>query len=315
MPTEPDASLNSNLDGTVDLFSEEATSDDLLADELLADEVAGLDALELAVDPGAGRLRRLWSALWPKLAAVGLFLVIWQLAVVAGWRPKSVLPPPAKVGRALRESWQAGDIQTAIGITMWRAVRGYALALVIGTVVGIAIAGNKVLRSAFGSLITGLQTMPSVAWFPLAILLFKGGENAIFFVVVLGAAPSIASGLIGGIDHIPPLYIRAGRVLGAKGVRLYRHVVLPAAFPSFIGGLKQGWAFAWRSLMAGELLVIVPGRHSIGELMDNSRAVSDAPGLIASMVVILVVGIVVDTVFFRGLDRRVRHIWGLTADR
>ena len=114
---------------------------------------------------------------------------------------------------------------------------------------------SRVLRAAVGSLITGLQTMPSIAWFPLAILLFKLTEAAIMFVVVLGAAPSIANGLISGVDHVPPIMLRAGRVLGAKGISAYRHVMLPAALPSFIAGLKQGWAFAWRSLMAGELLV------------------------------------------------------------
>ena len=106
--------------------------------------------------------------------------------------------------------------------------------------------------------------MPSIAWFPLAILLFKLSEQAIMFVVVLGAAPSIANGLIAGVDHIPPILLRAGRVLGARGVTAYRHVVLPASLPSFVGGLKQGWAFAWRSLMAGELLVIIAGKPSIG---------------------------------------------------
>ena len=99
--------------------------------------------------------------------------------------------------------------------------------------------------------------MPSIAWFPLAILLFKLSEEAILFVVVIGAAPSVANGLISGIDHIPPLWLRAGRVLGAKGLSAYRHVVLPAALPEFVSGLKQGWAFAWRSLLAGELLVII----------------------------------------------------------
>ena len=117
----------------------------------------------------------------------------------------------------------------------------------------------QVLRAAIGSMITGLQTMPSVAWVPLAIILFKLTENAIFFVVVLGAAPSIANGIIDGIDHVPPILLRAGRVLGARGCHSLRHVVIPAALPSVVGGLKQGWAFAWRSLMAGELITQFPG--------------------------------------------------------
>ena len=98
-------------------------------------------------------------------------------------------------------------------------------------------------------MVTGLQTMPSIAWFPLAILLFQQSERAVLFVVVLGAAPSIANGIVAGIDHTPPILLRAGRVLGARGFSSLRHVVLPAAFPSFVSGLKQGWAFAWRSLL------------------------------------------------------------------
>ena len=185
-------------------------------------------------------------------------------------------------------------MQSALWLTLGRAARGYALALIIGVIVGSIVASSKIVRSAFGSFITGLQTMPSVAWFPLALLLFKRTEAAIMFVVVLGAAPSIANGLLNGIDQIPPLYVRAGRVLGARGLTLYRRVVLPAALPGFVGGMKQGWAFAWRSLMAGELLVIIAGHQSIGVLMQNARDFSDAPALMASMIVILVVGIVVD---------------------
>ncbi|CAN5718747.1 hypothetical protein BH24ACT3_BH24ACT3_10060 [soil metagenome] len=148
---------------------------------------------------------------------------------------------------------------------------GFALAAVIGSVVGALVARVAVLRTAVGSLITGLQTMPSIAWFPAAILLFKLSEQAILFVVVLGAAPAIANGLIAGADQVPPLLTRAGRVLGARGVTLFRTVVLPASLPSFVAGLKQGWAFAWRSLMAGELLVIIAKRPSIGVELQVSR--------------------------------------------
>ena len=175
---------------------------------------------------------------------------------------------------------------------------------------GIAVARSRLLRSAVGSLITGLQTMPSIAWFPLAILLFGLTERAIMFVVVLGAAPSIANGLIAGVDHVPPLMVRAGRMIGAKGVNLYRHVVLPAALPTYVAGLKQGWAFAWRSLMAGELLVIVANRPSIGDQLQFAREFSDADGMLALMLVILVIGIVVDTVFGRA-DMTIRRRRGL----
>jgi NitT/TauT family transport system permease protein len=213
-----------------------------------------------------------------------------------------------RLGDLLGES----SFYQAIGITMRRALTGYALAVVVGSVLGAAVARVRPLRTAVGSLITGLQTMPSIAWFPLAILLFQLSEGAILFVVVLGAAPSIANGLISGVDHVPPLLLRAGRVLGASGLRLYRHVILPASLPAFVAGLKQGWAFAWRSLMAGELLVILANRPSIGARLQFARELSDAPGLLALMIVVLAIGIVVDGTFNQ-VDGAMRRRRGLTA--
>jgi NitT/TauT family transport system permease protein len=274
----------------------------------LGQELAGLDALSLAVGDGPGRLARLWSSTWPKLAAVALALLAWQAVVWSGWKPSYVLPGPVTVGRSLHRLVGDGLFYRAVATTMRRAVVGYSVAVVLGTVLGTAVARVRLLRAAVGSLITGLQTMPSIAWFPLAILLFKLSETAILFVVVLGAAPAIANGVISGVDHVPPLLIRAGRSLGARRLGLYRHVILPAALPAFVGGLKQGWAFAWRSLMAGELLVVLG--PSIGARLQFSRLFNDTALLIAWMVVVLVIGIAVDALF--GLaDRTVRRRWGL----
>jgi NitT/TauT family transport system permease protein len=155
--------------------------------------------------------------------------------------------------------------------------------------------------------------MPSIAWFPLAIVLFQLSEGAITFVVVLGAAPSIANGLISGVDHVPPILQRAGRAMGAGRWATLRHVVLPASMPSFVAGLKQGWSFAWRSLMAGELLVTM-GVFSVGFLLTQYRQVNDYPAMIAIMIVVLVVGIVIDAVLFALLDRWVRRLHGLSTD-
>jgi NitT/TauT family transport system permease protein len=181
-----------------------------------------------------------------------------------------------------------------------------------GAIVGALVARNRPLRRACGSLITGLQSMPSIAWFPLAILLFGLSETAIVFVVLLGAAPAVANGLITGIDNIPPLLLRSGRMMGARGIWLYRHVVLPASLPAFLGGLKQGWAFAWRSLMAGELLVVLGNRPSLGARLQFAREFSDAAGLLATMLVILIIGMVVNGAFGVA-EREVRGRWGLTG--
>jgi NitT/TauT family transport system permease protein len=193
---------------------------------------------------------------------------------------------------------------------MARAVVGFGLSLLIGTVIGAVLSRNTLLRSTFGPLITGLQTMPAIAWFPFAIIFFGLDTSAILFVIVIGAAPSVALGVISGADHIPPLQLRAAKTMGLRRFALYRHVILPASLPTFVSGLRQGWAFAWRSLMAGELVVMVAGTASIGVLLENAQNMSDMPLAIAVMIVVLVIGIVVDSVF--GLaDSQIRRYWGL----
>src|SRR5512144_10505 len=281
------------------------------AEDLRADLV-GLDALDLAGGRRRGRAGRAWSAAWPQLAAVGLAVALWQAVAMSGWRPDYVLPGPGPVAAELWHELRTGVFWEALAHTLRRATVGFALAAVIGLALGIAVARVRVLRTALGSLITGLQTMPSIAWFPLAILLFQLTESAILFVVVLGAAPSIANGVIAGVDYVPPVLLNAGRNLGARGFALYRHVILPASLPSIVSGLKQGWAFAWRSLMAGELLVIIAYRPSVGVRLNTFRELVDVEGLIATMIVILVVGIMVDIVFTT-VDEGIRRRRGMST--
>jgi NitT/TauT family transport system permease protein len=261
---------------------------------------AVVDPLELIEVPEEARPplgRRIWDALWPRFAAVALALGIWQLVFWSGWRPAYVLPSPGTVLATLAERVTDGTFWEPLATTLVRAGIGFAVSIVVGTAIGLAVARFRALRSAVGSLITGLQTMPSIAWFPLAILLFQLSERAILFVVVLGAAPSIANGIISGVDDLPPSLLRAGKVLGARGLALYRYVVVPAALPAYLAGLKQGWAFAWRSLMAGELLAIVAQRAALGQLLAADREFADAAGLMSTMMVILIVGMVVDGIF------------------
>ena len=272
-------------------------------------ELSGLDALELPVARRKTLAARMWAATWPKLLAVVIFFAVWQGVAWSGWKPDYVLPGPFDVFDTLFGDF--GDLSDAAATTMWRAVQGFSLAAVIGVLLGAVVSRNRILRAGVGSMITGLQTMPSIAWFPLAILFFKATNGAILFVVVLGAAPSIANGLINGIDQIPPLWLRVGRVLGAHGLSAFRHVILPAALPSFVGGLKQGWAFAWRSLLAGELLVLIPGTQSLGYRLEVERSLNDSKGVIAVMMVIFVIGVVVDALVFGKADRAIRRRYGL----
>jgi sulfonate transport system permease protein len=279
--------------------------------EALAAELSAFDRLEVGSRVSVRVPLRVLRAIGPKVAALAIALLAWQVVVWSGWRPTYLLPAPATVFGELGALVDSGVLGAAVVVTVRRALVGYLLAILVGVALGVAVSRWRLLRSAVGSLITGLQTMPSIAWFPLAILLFGLNETAILFVVVLGAAPAIANGLIAGIDHVPPILLRAGQVLGARGLGAYRHVVLPAALPSFVGGLKQGWAFAWRSLMAGELLVIVAGQPSIGARLQFARELSDAPALIAMMLVVLAIGIAVDIALFGALERQVRVRWGL----
>jgi NitT/TauT family transport system permease protein len=277
------------------------------------DRINGLDALDTAPARDPGQVgRRIWRSAWPKLLAIAIVLAVWQLVAISGWKPSYILPGPGPVFKDLGNLVTTGDFWDGVRLTMLRAVTGFALAVLIGTVVGAAVASFAPLRAAIGSLITGLQTMPSIMWFPLAILLFQLGEKAILFVVIIGAAPSVANGLISGIDYVPRTWLRVGQVMGMKGISKYRYLVLPASLPSFVSGLKQGWAFSWRSLMAGELLVIVPGAVSIGVRMQNARDLFESSLVISYIIVVLVIGILID-VLFNWADNSLRKRWGLTG--
>jgi NitT/TauT family transport system permease protein len=263
--------------------------------------------------PGApGVARKVWDAVWPKLLAVALAVAIWQVTVWSGWKEEYLLPSPATVFSDLADIVPTSEFWSAIQTTMQRGGVGFAVSLVFGTLFGIAVSQSKVLRAGVGSMITGLQTMPSIAWFPFALLIFGLDPMAIMFVVVLGAAPSIANGVISGIDEVPPPLLRAGHMLGARGINRYRYVVLPAALPAYLAGLKQGWAFAWRSLMAGELIVQLPGQLSLGGSLDKAQATGQADDLLAYMIVILIIGMVVDGIF-SVITNRVRARRGLTG--
>ena len=283
------------------------------AEPLEVEYAAPAPVADIVTLPRRMRGRGVWSALWPKVAAAGLVLAAWQLVAWSGWRPDYVLPGPVPVIERLLQDLRQPDFLLGVGITLRRALAGYLVAAAVGSALGITVARIRILRKAIGSAVLGLQSMPSIAWFPLAILLFQLSEGAILFVVILGAAPAIAGGLLSGIDHVQPLLVRVGRVMGARGLTLYRHVVLPAALPSFVGGLKQGWAFAWRSLMAGEIIGIVSHQPSLGQQLQFARDFADAQQLLALMIVIFLIGITIDSLF-GALDRSIRIRWGLAGE-
>lgn len=252
------------------------------------------------------RVRSWWAP------GVGLLVVLalWQAVYLSGWKPAFVLPSPAATLASLWAQAHQPLLWHAIATTMSRAVYGFGMSVAIGLAVGIAISRNRLVRAAFGPIIAGMQTMPAIAWFPFAIIFFGLTTSAILFVIVIGTAPAIATAIVAGSDHIPPSLRRAAKTMGLKGFSLYRHLILPASLPVFVTGLKQGWAFAWRSLMSGELVVIVTNTASIGVLLDNAQNLSDMPSAIAIMIVILTLGILIDGIFTLA-DNVIRSRWGL----
>ena len=277
------------------------------------EKLAWLESLEAPSGQRGRRLAtRVWNGLWPVALAIILVLAVWQLIHLSGWK-KSIFPGPGATLSNLWHQLQGGLLWHAIATTAERAVIGFGLAVLIGAVIGALVSRIRPLRAAVGSLITGLQTLPSIAWFPFAIILFGISTQAIMFVIVLGAAPSVANGLIAGVDYTPPLLLKAGKMMGLRRLALYRHLILPASLPAFVAGLKQGWAFAWRSLMAGELLVIIANQPSLGVLLSTDQDQSDMPSATAVIIVILILGIIVHGLFSLA-DRAIRTRWGLTTD-
>lgn len=283
-----------------------------MATEPVEQELEELEAESVPAIERPHGLRRVWSWLWPKLAALALFIAAWQVVVWSGWRPDYVLPGPVPVFQRLAEDLSRSDFYAGVAVTLRRAIVGYAIAIVIGSVVGLLVARVPIVRKAVGHAILGLQSMPSIAWLPLAILLFQQTEGAVLLVVILGASPAVATGLLAGVDQVPPLLVRVGQVMGARGLRLYRHVILPAALPGYVGGLKQGWAFAWRSLMAAEIINIIANQPSIGQQLQFAHDFADAQQLLALMIVIFFIGVVVDLAFGFA-DRAIRRRRGLLA--
>ncbi len=285
------------------------------ADDLASLE-AGLDALDAPQEARRSWLSRAVSTSWPPLVALALLLVVWELVYRAGVKPTYALPSPADVGLVLVEQLQDGSLWDAIVTSVTRGGLGFVVAVVIGTPLGLLVGRVSAVRRGIGPVISGLQSLPSVAWVPAAIIFFGLGEGAIYAVVLLGAVPSIANGMVSGIDQVPPLFLRVGRVLGARGLSAARFVLLPAVLPAYIGGLRQGWAFSWRSLMAAELIVTSPELGlGLGQLLDQGRQLNSMSLVFAGILGILVVGIAVELCLFAPLERRVLRRRGLLVGR
>lgn len=275
---------------------------------------AGLDVLDLAEVDRQPLYLRVLRVAGPPTAAVITVVAVWQLLVSLHVQPSSVLPSPREVASTLGAQWQHGAVQEAVWNSVHRAALGFLASVVVATPLGLLVGRVRVLRAALGSTLSGLQSLPSVAWVPAALIWFGPTNAAIYAVVLLGAVPSIAIGMVAGLDQVPPLHLRVGRVLGAHGLRLARHVLLPSALPGYLAGLKQGWAFSWRALMAAELISRSPRLGlGLGRLLQNGRELSDMRLVFGTVLVILAVGVAVDVGLFRPLERHVLNRRGLLA--
>jgi NitT/TauT family transport system permease protein len=276
---------------------------------------AGLDALDAGPDlpAGPGPGRRFVRSVLPPLVFLALLVAVWELAYLAELKPSYVLPGPADVARKFGETVQDGKAAEAIWTSLSRGAVGFGMSLVIGSLLGLAMWWSRWLRAAIGPIVSGLQSLPSVAWVPAAIIWFQLSNAAIYTVVLLGAVPSIANGLLGGLKQVPPLFDRVGRVLGLSALGRVRFVLLPAALPGYLGGLRQGWAFAWRSLMAAELITYSPTLgQGLGQLLNIGRELSQMSLVITSITLILAVGVAIELLVFAPLERRVLNRRGLT---
>ncbi|GAA1976503.1 ABC transporter permease [Microbacterium pumilum] len=273
---------------------------------------AGLDRLQTDPTSTPGRWRRFATSVLPPLIFVAFLIVVWQLYVVIAQPRPDIVPGPLDVLAAMGEAWQSGRLQEAVTTSLERGIVGFLIAVVVGTPLGLLLAEVRPLRRAIGPIISGLQVLPSVAWVPAAIIWFGLSDATVYFVILMGAIPSIVNGLIAGVDQVPPQLRRVGTVLGASRAQLATSVILPAALPGYLAGLKQGWAFSWRSLMAAEIIA-VGGTigFGLGSMLQQSRELADLAGVLGTILLILAIGILIELVFFGPIERRMLRRRGL----
>lgn len=246
------------------------------------------------------------------VASIAVFLAafgaVWQVIYLTGVVPEQSLPSPIAVAQSFADLVIEGSLGVNIAVTMSRLAIGFAISIAIGGAVGLAMVRFKDFGKTMGSFSVGLQSFPSIAWVPFAILLFGYNDLGILFVVVISSVFSVMMSTYSGIRNIPPIYMRAARNMGASGSMLFRHVMIPAATPTLIIGVRQAWSFAWHALVGAEILMSLIG---LGHILFVGRDLINMGWIIATMIVIFVIGMVVDRVLFYKLEERIRSRWGL----
>lgn len=249
------------------------------------------------------------NARWQLVGGLAL-LALWQMLAWSRIWPHYLFPSPADVAVTLVRLARSGELLTAVLVTLSRILLGFGLSSLMGMLTGMALARWPRVSAAVGPIVQGLQSLPSICWFPLAILWFGLNEWAILFVTMVGTLFAVASATESAIRHIPPGYLRAAATMGAKGWKLYSRVIIPATLPTLLTGLRMGWSFAWRSLMAAELLFMNLG---LGHLLGMGRELADAAQVVAIILTILAMGMLVDRLIFARSERNLRKRWGFEA--
>ena len=240
----------------------------------------------------------------------GALVGLWQLATISGrWSPV-LLPPPLAIVEYLWGALRDGTLVEATRVTLYRLLIGYFIGIVIGVPLGLLTSTSDYFEDTIGALALGLQTLPSVCWVPLALLWFGQTESAMLFVVVMGTVWSVVLATGAGARSIPPIYARAARTMGSEGFDKWTRVILPASLPYVVSGMKQGWAFAWRSLMAAEIFVTILTGFGLGHLLHYGRELSAMDQVIGVMVTIVLIGLVADKVLFSPWERFLHRRWG-----
>jgi NitT/TauT family transport system permease protein len=237
-------------------------------------------------------------------------ILLWALAAASGhWSPV-LLPSPLSVAEYLSSSFMDGTLPEAAFVTGRRLLLGYLLGLALGLPLGLMTSTSRTLEDTVGALALGLQTLPSVCWVPLALLWFGQTEGAMLFVVVMGTMWSVLIATDNGARNIPPIYARAARTMGSEGFHKWTRVILPASLPFLVSGMKQGWAFAWRSLMAAEIYVTILSGFGLGQILHYGRELNAMDQVIGVMLVIVVIGLVADRLLFAPWERFLHRRWG-----
>jgi NitT/TauT family transport system permease protein len=249
-----------------------------------------------------------WKGRVSRLLFLVLLVILWQALSSAGVWNEVIFPAPGAVVQSLLDGISDGSLPRAVAASMLRLGIGYGVSLMIGIPLGLLLGRIRFLDDTVGSIAVGLQALPSICWLPLAVLWFGLSESAMQFVIIMGSLMAVTLTVRDGVKTIPTLYLRAAPILGATGWRFYRYVLFPASFPSVMTGAKLGWTFAWRSLMAAELLYVTTG---IGSTLMMGRELHDMPLVVASMLVIIAIGLVTDRMIFRYGENFVHRRWGV----